>query len=36
MEIKNMTVAIEKDKDGSYIAYNTDASPYTLIGCIFH
>lgn len=32
METKNMTVAIEKDKDGSYIAYNIDASPYTLIG----
>ena len=27
-----MTVAIEKDTDGSYIAYNTDDSPYTLIG----
>lgn len=27
-----MTVAIEKDTDGSYIAYNTDTSPYTLIG----
>lgn len=32
METKNMTVAIEKDTDGSYIAYNTDTSPYTLIG----
>lgn len=32
METKNMTVAIEEDTDGSYIAYNTDTSPYTLIG----
>lgn len=32
METKIMTVAIEKDTDGSYIAYNTDTSPYTLIG----
>lgn len=32
METKNMMVAIEKDTDGSHIAYNTDSSPYTLIG----
>ena len=25
-------VTIEKDKDGTYIAYNVDESPYTLIG----
>lgn len=25
-------MTIEKDKDGTYIAYNVDESPYTLIG----
>lgn len=25
-------VTIEKDKDGAFIAYNVDESPYTLIG----
>ncbi|ATV32551.1 pilus assembly protein HicB [Prevotella intermedia] len=29
---RKITVTIEKDTDGSYIAYNTDDSPYTLIG----
>ena len=28
----NFIVTIEKDSDGTFIAYNTDASPYTLIG----
>ena len=32
MKEKKITVTIEKDTDGSYIAYNTDDSPYTLIG----
>lgn len=25
-------VSIEKDKDGSYIAYNTNSDKYTLVG----
>lgn len=28
----NFIVTIEKDNDGSFIAYNVDESPYTLIG----
>lgn len=28
----NFIVTIEKDTDGSYIAYNVDDSPYTLLG----
>ena len=32
MTDKNFIVTIEKDSDGTFIAYNTDASPYTLIG----
>lgn len=28
----NFIVTIEKDSDGTFIAYNTDESPYTLIG----
>lgn len=32
MTDKNFIVTIEKDSDGTFIAYNTDSSPYTLIG----
>ena len=32
MEDKNFIVTIEKDNDGTFIAYNVDESPYTLIG----
>lgn len=32
MKDKFFIVTIEKDKDGTYIAYNVDESPYTLIG----
>ena len=32
MKKNKMTVAVEKDADGSYIAYNIDDSDYTLIG----
>lgn len=32
MEDKNFIVTIEKDTDGTFIAYNVDESPYTLIG----
>lgn len=32
MADKNFIVAIEKDNDGTFIAYNEDESPYTLIG----
>ena len=28
----NFIVTIEKDSDGTFIAYNTDESPYTLVG----
>ncbi len=29
---KNFIVTIEKDNDGTFIAYNVDESPYTLLG----
>lgn len=29
---KNFLTSAKKDSDGIYIAYNTDESPYTLIG----
>ena len=29
---KCLKVSIEKDKDGSYIAYNTNSDKYTLVG----
>lgn len=32
MEKAHFTVTIEKDTDGTFLAYNTDNSPYTLIG----
>lgn len=32
MKDENFIVTIEKDKDGTFIAYNVDESPYTLIG----
>lgn len=32
MADKNFIVTIEKDNDGTFIAYNVDESPYTLIG----
>ncbi len=32
METKQFTVSIEKDTDGSYIAYNIDDSDFTLLG----
>ena len=32
MKDKFFIVTIEKEKDGTYIAYNVDESPYTLIG----
>lgn len=32
MADKNFIVTIEKDSDGTFIAYNVDESPYTLIG----
>lgn len=32
MTDKNFIVTIEKDNDGSFIAYNVDESPYTLLG----
>ena len=32
MKDENFLVTIEKDSDGTFIAYNVDESPYTLIG----
>lgn len=32
MKDKQFIVTIEKDSDGTFIAYNVDESPYTLIG----
>ena len=32
MKYDNFLVTIEKDSDGTFIAYNVDESPYTLIG----
>ena len=32
MSTEKFTVTIEKDSDGTYIAYNTDSTPYTLVG----
>ena len=32
MADKEFIVTIEKDNDGTFIAYNVDKSPYTLIG----
>lgn len=32
MKINNFIVTIEKDNDGTFIAYNVDESPYTLLG----
>ncbi len=32
METRQFTVSIEKDTDGSYIAYNIDDSDFTLLG----
>lgn len=32
MKINNFIVIIEKDNDGTFIAYNVDESPYTLLG----
>ncbi len=32
MEKKSFIVSIEKDVDGSYIAYNIDDSDFTLLG----
>lgn len=32
MKDEKFIVNIEKDKDGTFIAYNVDESPYTLIG----
>ena len=32
MKDKQFIVTIEKNSDGTFIAYNVDESPYTLIG----
>lgn len=32
MADKNFIVTIEKDNDGTFVAYNVDESPYTLMG----
>ena len=32
MKDEKFLVTIEKDSDGTFIAYNVDESPYTLIG----
>lgn len=32
MKEKHFTVTIEKDNDGTFLAYNVDESPYVLIG----